>query len=261
MNRMGGIYKALGERMVFNRQGRPRPIASSPPTCEEHSATHECDACHDRQWVYALDRPEAFGCTECNGPLAQVRPEFMALPPEFQKLTFANWEDKPYLPGVREWAEAFARGEAEEKWGVFAGSFGWGKTGLAARILNYRAAHPESGGSPGKYVSVPDLLDDLKAGFDDGTYMVKMTMYQTVGLLMMDDLGTEKGTEWSHEKLFQILDYRYVRRLETLITINTSPAKIDPRLVDRFLDTGTGLAKVFSFMVPSYRTGEVREAR
>ena len=33
--------------------------------------------------------------------------------------------------------------------------------------------------------------------------------------LVLDDLGTQNTTQWAQEKLFQILNYRYVPRLPT----------------------------------------------
>jgi hypothetical protein len=57
----------------------------------------------------------------------------------------------------------------------------------------------------------------------------------------MDDFGTQNATLWAQEKLFQILNYRYVNRLATVVTTNQDLAQIerasacaqDPELVTR----------------------------
>ena len=44
-------------------------------------------------------------------------------------------------------------------------------------------------------------------------------------LLVLDDLGTESASAWAREKLFQIIDYRYVAKLPTVITTANSRRK------------------------------------
>ena len=55
-------------------------------------------------------------------------------------------------------------------------------------------------------------------------------------LLVLDDLGTQSGTPWAQEKLFQLLNHRYNGRLPTIITTNLRPDELDERLQTRILD-------------------------
>ena len=54
--------------------------------------------------------------------------------------------------------------------------------------------------------------------------------------MILDDLGTQSGTPWAQEKLFQLLNHRYNSRLPTVITTNLRPEEMDERLQSRILD-------------------------
>ena len=73
--------------------------------------------------------------------------------------------------------------------------------------------------------------------------------------MMVDNL--KSGGKWADERLLDLLDWRYIRRLETIVTLNTMRG-LDTPVQDRLEDIGTGLVQVFAKNIPSYRTGEVR---
>jgi len=81
--------------------------------------------------------------------------------------TFESFNLRPELPAEerenlkRAWAIAqdFARDPRD--WLVFIGTYGCGKTHLAAAIANYRTSQ----GYPALFITVPDLLDHLRATF------------------------------------------------------------------------------------------------
>jgi DNA replication protein DnaC len=74
-------------------------------------------------------------------------------------------------------------------------------------------------------------------------------------VLVLDDLGTESATPWAREKLFQLLNHRYVTRLATVITMSDL-SKTDARLISRISDTSR--CTVFHVEAPSYRGDEAR---
>ena len=54
---------------------------------------------------------------------------------------------------------------------------------------------------------------------------------------MVDELGTERLTDWAAEVLFRIFNARYVARAHTLVASNVRPKDLaEPRLRSRFLD-------------------------
>jgi DNA replication protein DnaC len=52
----------------------------------------------------------------------------------------------------------------------------------------------------------------------------------------LDDLGTQNATPWAQEKLFQIINHRYVNRLPTVVTTNVDLQSIDGRISSRLKD-------------------------
>jgi DNA replication protein DnaC len=120
-------------------------------------------------------------------------------------------------------------------WLVFIGAYGCGKTHLAAAIANSRVEQQ----LPVLFVVVPDLLDYLRASYapdSPATYDERFEQVRNVGMLILDDLGTQNATPWAAEKLYQILNYRYNAELPTVITMNQSLEDLDPRLASRLRD-------------------------
>lgn len=152
-----------------------------------------------------------------------------------------------------------ARAYAEHPDGfiVFTGDYGCGKTHLAAAIANEITRR----GQTVLFVVVPDLLDHLRATFAPGavtSYDQRFEEARTVPFLVLDDLGTESATPWAREKLFQIIDYRYVAHLPTAVTFSREregrdhEGRIDPRIQTRIFDLAR--SSVNEIIAPSYRT-------
>lgn len=147
-------------------------------------------------------------------------------------------------------AKTFA--ERPRGWLTFTGTYGCGKTHLAAAIANYRAAV----GTPPLFIIVPDFLDHLRATFNPQSaisYDRRFNQIKTANLLILDDLGTESMTPWVKEKLYQLFNYRYTAKLPTIITTANPLGEIDPRIRSRMMDRR--ISKVHTISVPSYRGG------
>ncbi len=156
--------------------------------------------------------------------------------------------DQKNLQRAIEAARSYA--EAPEGWLAFTGAYGCGKTHLAAAIAN----HWRQQGYPVLFISVPDLLDDLRATFDPSSstsYSKRFKEIRAARYLILDDLGIESATSWAREKLNQIFDYRYNAQLPTVITTATEIEKLDNRLASRMLDATH--CTVFAILVTSYR--------
>jgi DNA replication protein DnaC len=120
-------------------------------------------------------------------------------------------------------------------WLLLTGPYGCGKTHLAAAIGNYQAGL----GFPPLMVSVPDLLDHLRATFSPNSTVSldrRFEEIRTTHLLILDDLGTQSATPWAREKLYQLFNYRYNAELPTVITTSSTAEELDPRLYSRMQD-------------------------
>ncbi len=149
-------------------------------------------------------------------------------------------------------AQGFA--DTPSDWIVFTGTYGCGKTHLAAAIANHVLGKRQST----LFVTVPDLLDHLRATFSPQSTVSYDKLFEQVRkapLLILDDLGTESATNWAREKLYQLFNYRYNARLPTVITTSQRIEELDPRLRSRLLDQTR--CQIYGILAPSYR-GQVQ---
>lgn len=134
--------------------------------------------------------------------------------------------------------------EEPEGWLVFTGLPGTGKTHLAAAVANVLLARGEGV----CLVTVPDLLDYLRTAFAPDSrvrYERIFDAVRTAPVLILDDLGSQSGTPWAQEKLFQLFNYRYNAKLPTVITSNLTIDDHDARLRSRMLDPTLCVVHVF----------------
>lgn len=75
-----------------------------------------------------------------------------------------------------------------------------------------------------------DLLDDFRPG-DDSVQRVRDC--QSARLLVIDDLGAEKASEWTQERLYSVVDHRYANCMPLIVTGNLPPAKLAEQTGDR----------------------------
>lgn len=70
------------------------------------------------------------------------------------------------------------------------------------------------------YISTEELWDRLRPSSDE--YTLKETMFycRNAEILILDDLGQEKLSEWVRSKLMTIVDYRYRSKATTIFTSN-----------------------------------------
>jgi len=139
-------------------------------------------------------------------------------------------------------ATAFAANP--EGWLVFTGPSGSGKTHLAAAIANQRLAE----GHRAIFEGIPDLLDHLRSTFSpnsDVSYDELFMELQNTPLLVLDDLGVQCSTPWAEEKLFQLINQRYVAKLPTVINVAAGVSLDDLEEKWRTRLADTGLSQVY----------------
>lgn len=128
--------------------------------------------------------------------------------------------------------EEFAR--SLSGWILLEGSYGSGKTHLAAAIANSCVEK----NVPTLFITVPDLLDSLRFSYnsEETSFEERFNDIRSARLLIMDDFGTQNATNWAQEKLFQIINYRYINKLPTVITTNLLLDEIEGRIRSRLQD-------------------------
>jgi DNA replication protein DnaC len=153
------------------------------------------------------------------------------VPAAFSEWDFDTFPVEQAKQRAYETARAYAQEHQPENL-LLIGPPGTGKTGLAVCILRARLDQ----GTPSLFVSVPDLLDKIRATFSGhGDYTQLMETVKTIDLLVLDDLGAHYATGWAREKLFQILGYRHDWLLPSVITSDQPLAQLESTLGRRTL--------------------------
>lgn len=142
-------------------------------------------------------------------------------------------------------------------WLVMAGEAGTGKTHLAAGIVNRLLTSP--GWRPLYYV-VPELLDYLRSlTFREGQDRDRdWKAIREASVLVLDDYGTEKGSEWADEALFKLVDFRYANKLPIVLTTNLLWNEMPARIASRLQDVAT--SRVITLRQGDYRQSKERAA-
>lgn len=138
-------------------------------------------------------------------------------------------DNKKALNKAKEYTDNYIKNI--EKGSLFiTGGVGTGKTHLAASIANELIKNE----IPVVFGTLINLLNDIKDSYNsDGEkegYIIEK--YSKVNMLIIDDLGKERPSEWTLEKLFTIINNRYENNLPVIITTNYNRDKLRERLAN-----------------------------
>jgi DNA replication protein DnaC len=103
---------------------------------------------------------------------------------------------------------------------LFEGQPGVGKTHLAVAVLKHVI---ESAGVRGLFYDTRDLLRVIRSTYDPSIRTTELEILRpvmTADLLVLDDLGAEKTSEWVEETMNLIVNTRYNERRLTVFTSN-----------------------------------------
>lgn len=157
----------------------------------------------------------------------------------FYEGTFENWDfnkgKKKYYELGKKYVENFSKIKEKGLGLIIYGGVGNGKSYLSFSIANellktYRTV---------VCISVNGLLDRIKETYNnwgnEGEREV-INSLRCADLLIIDDLGVEKSTEWSNTKIYDIIDSRYRNKLPVIITTNHSIGELREKYGERTAD-------------------------
>lgn len=115
------------------------------------------------------------------------------------------------------------------------GEPGNGKSLLAACVNN----EVQNKGFTTVFTSMPDLLSKIKATFNKDNKESEQQILKALDmcdLLIIDDLGAEKTTDWVEELVFMIIDNRYRKKKPIFVTTNLDPNTLKQKIGSRSAD-------------------------
>lgn len=211
------------------------------PECLEPA----CPCCHDAKFVHPLkpngkgDYRKVIVCQHCYSWTPedrQRRLEQAGIPTERQDETFDTLKPVPGFDDAYSAAWALAKGDSAWKILLLYGDHGNGKTHLARATMTEWYDHNR--GYVIKCETVSRWLGSLKSlmGTDAGPD-VEIDKVMKSDFLVLDELGTEHGrSEWQAEVLERVINYRYDRKLPTVLTMNGDIKDLSPAILDRLSD-------------------------
>ena len=137
-------------------------------------------------------------------------------------------EAKTAVKVAQEWAES----PLTDRGFFFVGTPGVGKTFLAVAALR---AKIEQGLLNARFINVPLFLDELRSSFkfsDDSVQAEFQFLCSRASVVVLDDFGKERATDWATERLYVLVESRYSAMLPTIVTSN--------RTLDELNDLGYG---------------------
>ena len=152
--------------------------------------------------------------------------------------TFENDNGRnPQTAVARFYAEHWDTMQAENIGYLFWGGVGTGKSYLAGCIANALMENE----IPVRMTNFAAILNDFAASFEGrNEYISRLCRYP---LLILDDFGMERGTEYGLEQAYSVIDSRYRSRRPLIVTTNLTlqqiqnpPDTAHARIYDRLLE-------------------------
>ena len=168
--------------------------------CQEEERNRKEEKRRNQEWMDRISRNRSLGMTDLS----------------LRKYTFEN--DLGYNPEmkvarqyVQHWDEMFTNSRGLLIWG----GVGTGKTFMAACIANELIDQ----GVPVMMTNFARILNTLTGLYsgDRNEYLDNLNRYP---LLVLDDLGMERKSEFAQEQVFNVIDRRYSSQKPMIVTTN-----------------------------------------
>jgi DNA replication protein DnaC len=221
-----------------------------------HPCTSECEKKNEqREWELARRDARVASLRERSGLSKRMRGYTLA---NFRP-TISNAAGRARVK-VDGYLESWDENREAGRGLYFCGGVGTGKTHLAVAVMNELMRRKRV---PSLFVTVPELLDNLRETYNKpGRNLDEwMDAVQNAEFLVLDDLGSERPTEWVKERIFVIVNHRYRDALPTVFTSNIGPKDLAEQLGERTASRIIAMCDWIALEGDDYRETAAKEGR
>lgn len=198
----------------------------------------DCPRCGGSGWII-VEKEGISGAERCTCALlgrAERVERSAGIPPRYQYAAVKNFllgenpAVRPILANAQRQASDFVREFplARPQGIMFMGDPGCGKTHLAVGIL--RGVIEK--GFQGVFFDYQDLLGRIRSGYDAASGASDREAYRVAleaEVLLLDDLGAHRVTEWVEDTVTSIITHRCNNQLATIITTNLPDGRAESK--------------------------------
>jgi len=184
------------------------------------------------------------------------------------ELDWARLEPIEAAAAVRDFAENMEVWLAEGMGLTLTGSVGTGKTHVAVGLIKLACGL----GIAARFLTMAELLGAIKATYDReraGSHRRReggapgesdlLDELAGLSLLAVDDLGAENPTPWACDRIYSLVNRRYLAQRATIVTTNLSLEELADRLGERTVSRLWGASLVIHLRGADYRERRKRE--
>ena len=212
----------------------------------------DCPVCRGSGWEFVEEDGMSFAieckCGIRKREVLSKKLRFANIPDAFSEVRIKNFREDIYrredsemvikkdLKAVNWWLENIDDMK-DQGMGLYmySSTKGSGKTRMAASIANELIY---SNGLSVKFATSVQILNEIKASWNQEDGMSEHQLLEDLSkaeVLIIDDFGIEKVKDWIEEKLYHIINARYINRLITIFTSNLpiEDLEYDERITNR----------------------------
>ena len=191
-----------------------------------------------------------------------------SIPNHLSRMTFESFDPKGRIRSSHEsidsiktsFNSAASYARTPDGWITFySATSGVGKTHLAIAIAN----ELKKNGHHVFFAFVPELMDYLRSSFSPGNQTNMDSLFREIKnaeILILDDLGEERNSGWTQDRLYQIIVHRHNHKLPTIITTRTDfikEAQNNSAVASRIQDPSIG--QILNLDAADYRLGNYQK--
>lgn len=169
------------------------------------------------------------------------RTEACMIPRRFADKTFENYAKDTdsrarNFQACKDYADDFQKHFTDGRCMIMSGSVGTGKTHLAIAIAKQVLADL---GATARYTTVANLLAEMKATYGNDSKRTDQDVLDDViypNLLILDEIGTTKQSEFEMASVFNLINARYEEMRPTIVISNLGLSQISDAIGERCYD-------------------------